>query len=339
VEHAVKFCTDPLAAQILQRERDVLRELLGQLQTAQIVSLEQSNFAIDPPYLAFTFCPGGDLVDWISRRREKEGRVPVAKALLIIQQVAQGLAAAHKLGIVHRDMKPGNILLDAQGQAVITDFGLGRIGVENNLALFSQMAAGVSSVGLGVAGTPLYMPPEIRQGRIPRDDLAGLKKGDVYALGVTAFQLFLGDVEAEPINVRRQLNRQQVPESVIDLIEDCISPSNERPPDAVALALRLQPVVRPVNPPNLSASATVANLAKAAKSRQNTPPTPSASTQADIVAQLARIAQSSRGELPESPAPRPEAEPDNAIDPSQRAWAKLNNIGRDLWQKIKNELL
>ncbi len=292
VDHAVKFCTDPFAAQILLRERDVLRGLLAELNTPHVVRLEQSNFASTPPYLAFAFCPGGDLVDWIARRLTESGRIPFDRALVIFEQMTLGLAAAHQLGIVHRDMKPGNILLDDQGRAVITDFGLGRIGIENNLALFSQLTPGLSAMGLGMAGTPLYMPPEIRQGKVGKDDLVSLKQGDVYALGVTAFQLFVGDVEAEPVNVRRLLQRRGLPTNVIDLLEDCLSEPAERPSDALAVYQLLNPQQQlpPITPPiQIIPSEAIAALAQRVKfqtevDRPN--PTPS-----DIVAKLAALAR------------------------------------------------
>ncbi len=288
VEHAVKFCTDPLAAQVLRQERDLLRELLGKLKTPYIVRLEQSNFALDPPYLAFAFCPGGDLVDWISRQQAKEGQVSLVKAISLIEEIATGLAIAHRLGIVHRDIKPGNVLLDSQGQAVITDFGLGRIGVEYNLSFLNQLAKGYSSVGLGVAGTPLYIPSEIRQGKVNREDLAGLKKGDVYALGVTSFQLLIGDVEAEPVNVRRLLARRQIPEHLIDLIEDCLSPAEERPVDAGAIRDRLQRS-KPLPPSASNAALEVATKAKKIQgSKTAVPPKPTGTPiPSDIVADLA----------------------------------------------------
>ncbi|WP_287129841.1 serine/threonine-protein kinase [Candidatus Cyanaurora vandensis] len=313
VEHAVKFCTDPLAAQVLLRERDVLRGLLSQLDTPHIVRLEQSNFACNPPYLAFAFCPGGDLVDWVSRRTAQGGQVPVDRALVLFQQMVLGLGVAHQRGIVHRDIKPGNILLDSLGRAVITDFGLGRIGVENNLALFRQLTTGFSSVGLGVVGTPLYLPPEIRQGRVAREDLAGLKKGDVYALGVTAFQMFLGEVEAEPVNVRRLLTRRQVPAGVVDLLEDCLSSAAERPADASAVGERLHQATVPAN---------TQNLAQRAQRLTNPGQAPS-----DVVAQLAAAARARRPKQlqPPSPVVLPEAE-----DPLRR----FSQLSRDLWQRF-----
>ncbi|WP_218079380.1 serine/threonine-protein kinase [Anthocerotibacter panamensis] len=361
VEHAVKFCTDPLAAQVLRRERDVLRELLSQLDTPHVVRLEQSNFAADPPYLAFAFCPGGDLVDWIHRCLQKEGRIPFPKALSLIQQMAMGLGVAHHRGIVHRDIKPGNVLLDTHGRAVITDFGLGRIGVENNLSLLAQMPPMLSSVGLGVAGTPLYMPPEIRQGRVAREDLDGLKKGDVYALGVTAFQLLIGDVEAEPTNIRRTLTRQQVPVWVIDLLEDCLSAPDERPCDAFVLCERLLQVPAPV-PPTPPTSATTqipASQTIAAKARylkeQETPPTSEPTllphaTPSDVVAALAAAARGRKLEPQNSALPFLSPIKIGRIASSgniapllintalvHQTWRRVSTVSRDIWKRLKDE--
>ncbi|RFC45768.1 MAG: Serine/threonine protein kinase [Verrucomicrobia bacterium] len=101
------------------------------------------------------------------------GPLPEASALRLIHEVAQGLAAAAKIGLIHRDIKPGNILFDRSGTAKLVDFGLALVlGTEEEMA--------------DLWATPHYVPPEKLKG-LP-DDL----RGDIYSLGATLFHLLAG---------------------------------------------------------------------------------------------------------------------------------------------------
>ena len=93
----------------------------------------------------------------------------------IVRQVASALDYAHTQGVLHRDLKPNNILLDASGDAYITDFGIARL-----------MTTNQQLTSTGVVGTPSYMSPEQAQGL----SLDG--RSDVYALGVVLFELLTG---------------------------------------------------------------------------------------------------------------------------------------------------
>ena len=99
------------------------------------------------------------------------GRLPQDKALEIARQLCAGLAAAHDKGVVHRDLKPGNIMLDGKGQLRITDFGL------------AGVAGEVKDIR---SGTPAYMAPEQRSGR------EVTARSDIYALGVVLHEVFTG---------------------------------------------------------------------------------------------------------------------------------------------------
>gem|GEM_PF-2085792 len=108
-------------------------------------------------------------------RIERMGRLPEREALDILSQIAAGLGAAHRLGLVHRDVKPANILLDAAGRAMLTDFGLARaIG-----------APDISSVS-AIIGTPLYISPEQAAGR------AVDGRSDLYSLGASIYHALTG---------------------------------------------------------------------------------------------------------------------------------------------------
>jgi hypothetical protein len=118
-------------------------------------------------YLSMEYVDGEDLASLLRRI----GRLPQDKALEIARRLCAGLAAAHDKGVVHRDLKPGNIMLDGQGQLRITDFGL----------------AGVASEVKDIrSGTPAYMAPEQRSGQ------AVTARSDLYALGVVLHEVFTG---------------------------------------------------------------------------------------------------------------------------------------------------
>src|SRR5438132_10054809 len=105
------------------------------------------------------------------------GSLPPAEIRQVLVQVARALAYAHKSGIVHRDIKPDNIMFDEHGQAVVTDFGI------------AKAATGGKLTGTGMSiGTPHYMSPE--QARAQQLD----GRSDVYSLGVVAYQSLTGSV-------------------------------------------------------------------------------------------------------------------------------------------------
>jgi serine/threonine protein kinase len=114
-------------------------------------------------------------------RLDREGRLDPLEAIRICQETASGLEAAHKQGLVHRDVKPENILLDGSGSALLTDFGIARA-----VSLADQgRGQTLTSTGLPV-GTPEYMAPEVL--RNERVDA----RADIYALGAVLYELLTG---------------------------------------------------------------------------------------------------------------------------------------------------
>lgn len=120
-------------------------------------------------------------------RMEKIGVMPPSEAISYAQQIAAGLQAAHEQGIVHRDVKPENVLIDADGKALLTDFGIAR-----EVAFLRQtgVARTLAATGLPV-GTPEYMAPE--QLRASPVD----QRVDIYALGVVLYEMLTGTVPFE----------------------------------------------------------------------------------------------------------------------------------------------
>src|SRR5262249_6410866 len=105
-------------------------------------------------------------------------RLPPAQALALLKQIAAGGQHAHEHGIIHRDLKPANVLVDAAGQAYVTDFGLAR-----DMAQSSKLTRSGE-----VMGTPAYMAPEQARGQ---KELIG-EATDVHALGVILYEMLTG---------------------------------------------------------------------------------------------------------------------------------------------------
>jgi serine/threonine-protein kinase len=121
-------------------------------------------------YLAMELLEGKDL-----RSRMLKESIPPAEAVEVARQVAEGLAYAHERGVVHRDIKPGNIMINKRGQVKIMDFGLARMRVADHK----------TSTGM-VLGTPRYMSPEQISGQ-PVD-----QRSDVFSLGIVLYEMLTG---------------------------------------------------------------------------------------------------------------------------------------------------
>jgi len=127
-------------------------------------------------YITMEYVPGEDLKSFIKRA----GTLGAGKAIFIAKQVCEGLAQAHKLGVVHRDMKPQNIMIDRDGNARIMDFGIAR----------SLEVKGITESGVMI-GTPQYMSPEQVEG-IEAD-----QRSDIYSLGIILYEMVTGMVPFE----------------------------------------------------------------------------------------------------------------------------------------------
>src|SRR5437764_1210314 len=147
-----------------------------------------------PPYIVLEYVEGDTLKDVIRR----EGRLEIPRAIAYALEIARALEAAHERMIVHRDVKPQNILIDAEGGAKITDFGIARSLTEEGLTVAGR-----------VLGTTDYVSPEQALGR----PVTG--QSDIYSLGIVLYEMLTGAVPfrgASPVAVAMRHVRGEVPD-------------------------------------------------------------------------------------------------------------------------------
>jgi serine/threonine protein kinase/tetratricopeptide (TPR) repeat protein len=155
-------------------------------------------------YITMEFVPGEDLKAFIKRA----GLLSIGKTIAIVQQVCEGLVEAHRLGVVHRDLKPQNILIDKSGNAHILDFGIAR----------SLSAEGITDAGM-IIGTPEYMSPEQVEG----EDVD--QRSDLYSLGIILYEMVSGQVpfkadSAFAVGMKHKSDKPQAPQTINPQIPD-----------------------------------------------------------------------------------------------------------------------
>lgn len=172
-EVALKLLPRPFVADTQFRTR-FQREArtIASLEHEAIVPVYDSGEQDGQPYLVMRFMAGGSLAERIAR-----GPLALEEAAGVLARVASGLDHAHSHGVIHRDLKPGNVLFDPSGLAYLSDFGIAQIS-EATISL---------TVSGAIIGTPAYMSPEQVQGDVELD-----ARSDVYALGIILFEMLTG---------------------------------------------------------------------------------------------------------------------------------------------------
>ena len=189
--------------------------------------------------------PGGQLTyltmkllagESLAARLSRMGPLPGEEALCILRQVGAGIAAADHAGILHRDIKTANIILQGSGGEVIawvTDFGLARAALGEEAALTVN----------GVAGTPGFMAPELFYGSAPT------KASDVYALGVVAYLALTGRrpqiFMPRGKSVKASFSGAEIPEPWRRFVEGCLRPAVEERFQTVPEAMQAMPTQAP----------------------------------------------------------------------------------------------
>jgi len=200
-ERAFKFCVRPDRVRALRQEVRVFRWLKDRMgERADIASLLDWHLDEEPYFLESNYVKGGSLVEWA----ETQGglsNIPLETRLEIARQAARAVQAAHTVGVLHKDVKPSNVLINTglgdQIQVRIADFGLGEIlrrerlsdGAESETAPSTGTSLPMSSTASGTAG---YMAPEVRRGS------TATTQSDVYSLGILLYQLVVADFKRLP---------------------------------------------------------------------------------------------------------------------------------------------
>jgi serine/threonine-protein kinase len=148
-------------------------KLVSRLEHPHILPVYDYDGLHEPPYIVMRYLPTGTLKEVL----ERGGKLPLSEVIYLTNQIASALDYAHRQGVVHRDVKPSNIMIDADGNAFLTDFGIARM-VEHG-------DSNLTGTGNAV-GTPGYMAPEQGLG-MPIDGRA-----DVYSLGVMVYEMLTG---------------------------------------------------------------------------------------------------------------------------------------------------
>jgi aminoglycoside phosphotransferase (APT) family kinase protein len=156
--------------------------LAAQLQHPHIVPLHSAGESEGLPYFTMPYVDGESLRARLLRERE----LPVPEAIRVLRDVASALAYAHERGVVHRDIKPDNVLL-SRGVAVVTDFGVAKALTVSSEYGQAPPHPGLTSLGVTL-GTPHYMAPEQGAG-----DPAMDHRVDIYAFGAMAYEILSGD--------------------------------------------------------------------------------------------------------------------------------------------------
>ena len=217
-------------------------QVAAQLQHPHIVPVHVSGETDGMPFYTMPFVEGTSL----RARLSKSGALPIGETISILREVAKALAYAHERGVVHRDIKPDNVLLSA-GTAVVTDFGIAKA-----LSASRMAAPGGTLTQIGTSiGTPAYMAPE-QAAADPSSD----HRADIYSFGCMAYEMLAGRPPFVAKSPQRLLAAQMsekpqpiselrpdTPPLLAELVMRCLEKDSEaRPQAAIDLVKTLDAV-------------------------------------------------------------------------------------------------
>jgi len=194
---AIKVLAESLAHDASVKER-FLREArsMAALNDPHIIQIYFIGEHEGQTFFVMEFVEGESLGSLLKR----EGRLAPAQAAKVIHQTAQGLAAAHDKGVIHRDIKPGNLMINSRGQVKIADFGIALVAQD-----FSKK---LTSTGEFV-GTPGYLSPEVCLGK-PVD-----QRSDIFSLGIVLFEMLTGRMpftDESPLGLMLEVVKAEIPD-------------------------------------------------------------------------------------------------------------------------------
>ena len=227
---------DPRELERFKREISTSRKITH----PNVIRIHDIGMLGNEAFISMEILPGGTLSG-----RIEQGLLPIASAVEISIGICEGLRAAHEKGIVHRDIKPDNVLFDADGQPKLVDFGLARF-------------ANSRTRTVGFSGTPFYMSPE------QADGADATTASDIYSFGVLLFEVFTGRLPFVAESIVRLIVmhtreappvpssiRAEIPPEIDDVILKCLAKSPaDRPRDVgkITEALRSWTPTNRANP-------------------------------------------------------------------------------------------
>ena len=239
---AVKVLKPELAAALGPDRFPREIRILARLQHPHILPLLDSGEAAGFLFYTMPYIPGESL----RQRIDRDGALPVPEAVRIMREVADALAAAHAAGVLHRDIKPGNVMLSGR-HALVMDFGVAK-------ALSDAGGEKMTTVGVAV-GTPTYMSPEQATGSEHLD-----ARSDIYALGILAYEMLTGHPPFEGKTAQATLSAQvlekpkrvtetraAVSQPLEELVMKCLE---KAPPDRWQTTEELVPLLESLGTPS-----------------------------------------------------------------------------------------
>jgi serine/threonine-protein kinase len=249
-EVVVKVLSPEIAAEVSTDRFRREIQLAAKLQHPHIVPLLSAGEVRGAPYFTMPFIEGESL----RARLARTGELPVREAVRILHEVASALSYAHKHGVVHRDIKPDNVMMSDEF-ALVTDFGVAKA-----LSASTRESESKTITGLGIAlGTPAYMAPEQAAA-----DPAADHRCDIYAFGVMAYEILTGSLPfvgrstqavlaAHAIETPETIERRRpgIPRPLAALVMRCLEKRPaDRPQSATDLIQLLEaPGIIPDGPP------------------------------------------------------------------------------------------
>lgn len=219
-----KFCLDPASRRrILEREAEVINQVMNQIDHPNVAKLQEVDFNDRAPWLQYDYVPGGDL-GRLAATWPTELPARARFAVDAIKTLASAVAYCHQLQppVVHRDLKPGNVLIARDGKLKITDFGISDVIArqalnEARIAAFNELTCPIPSL-VRWANAPLYASRQQKDGLDPHPS------DDVHALGVMLYQLLLADANLRPgTDFRDDLAEHRFCEELITLLSRSVS--------------------------------------------------------------------------------------------------------------------
>jgi serine/threonine-protein kinase len=220
-------CAEEDNAQLLARLHNEVR-LARQISHPNVCRVYDLGDLDGLPFISMEYIDGEDLKSLIRRI----GRLPGDKAIEIARRLCAGLAAAHNKGVLHRDLKPANIMVDGEGQVLITDFGLAAVaGTINGAELHN--------------GTPAYMAREQLEWR----DVS--VRSDLYSLGLVLFEMFSGKrafASAGDRSFPSKLSTvtRDIDPAVDRIVQQCLDPNPQNRPSSALAAAEALPFYDPL---------------------------------------------------------------------------------------------